>query len=533
MTNTPEFDFDDMTANQKQAEVPYNAALLKVEEALGEPLTVLVDNTNAVTLTAAQLRENLFFQLDDDSPVPDAAITITVPDLKRGQFVVFNNTSFTATIEVSGQSAASPVVEAGEIRLFILSDSNVRVSGGGASTFTSLTDTLSSFSGQGGRVIAVNGGETALEAIDVVSTAAGARPPHKGALIKIDSDISAETTLTAIPWESAVYDKRFDPGDGGTTQRFWLGVNRTFVDGDVTVGSDQIGDTAHGFTTGEGPLQLTSSGTLPAGLALTTDYWIIRVDDNTFKFATSRANAIADTDVDITAAAGGGTHTLNTEELLIVPAGVTMVKLLGQIETQTDVTGQIIVSIHKNSAVFDGTGSGGVETTGTEQIGTQSATVEVSEGDNFQLMQFAGDTGTVEADFNRTWFSIEVVETTQEANPPEQVEHYQEATPTVSVVFFSKLAVRRFSMKDDLVGSLGRAVNGPNGGAVAIDVQVEGSSIGTITFADSSGAVQTASFVTAGGAQEDVEIGERLELVAPSDLQSMSKFIISLLAFRT
>ncbi len=126
MTNTPEFDFDDITANQKQAEVPYNTAMLKIEEALGDPLTVLVDNTNAVTLTSVQLRRSLFFQLDDDSPVPDDAITITVPDHKRGQFVVFNNTSFPATIEVSGQSVPSPVVLAGSIDTLVLSDASVR-----------------------------------------------------------------------------------------------------------------------------------------------------------------------------------------------------------------------------------------------------------------------------------------------------------------------------------------------------------------------------------------------------------------------
>lgn len=116
---------------------------------------------------------------------------------------------------------------------------------------------------------------------------------------------------------------------------------------------------------------------------------------------------------------------------------------------------------------------------------------------------------------------------------PEQVSHYQEAIPTVSEVFFSKMAIRRFSLNDEFAGSLGRAVEGPNGGAVDIDVQVEGSSIGTISFADNTGAAQVATFVTAGGAQEDVEIGERLELVAPANMQSMAKFTIDLLAFLT
>lgn len=57
--------------------------------------------------------------------------------------------------------------------------------------------------------------------------------------------------------------------------------------------------------------QLTSSGTLPAGLSLATDYYVIKVTDTTIKFATSYANAVAGTNVNITDA-GTGTHTINT-----------------------------------------------------------------------------------------------------------------------------------------------------------------------------------------------------------------------------
>lgn len=58
-------------------------------------------------------------------------------------------------------------------------------------------------------------------------------------------------------------------------------------------------------------VQLTTSGTLPTGLSLATDYYVIKVTDTTCKFATSYANAVAGTAVDITGA-GSGTHTINT-----------------------------------------------------------------------------------------------------------------------------------------------------------------------------------------------------------------------------
>lgn len=57
-------------------------------------------------------------------------------------------------------------------------------------------------------------------------------------------------------------------------------------------------------------VRCTTSGTLPAGLSLATDYYFIRVSDSTYKLATSWANAKAGTAINITDA-GSGTHTLN------------------------------------------------------------------------------------------------------------------------------------------------------------------------------------------------------------------------------
>ena len=42
-----------------------------------------------------------------------------------------------------------------------------------------------------------------------------------------------------------------------------------------------------------------------------TDYYITKTDNDTIKFALSLALALAGTAVDITAAAGGGTHTVS------------------------------------------------------------------------------------------------------------------------------------------------------------------------------------------------------------------------------
>jgi hypothetical protein len=91
-------------------------------------------------------------------------------------------------------------------------------------------------------------------------------------------------------------------------------VTFAFVDGDVTPASDTIAETAHGLQTGD-KIQLTTTGVLPAGLALLTDYYVIRVDANTIKLAASESDAEWNIPVDITAAAGGGTHTLTAFEV--------------------------------------------------------------------------------------------------------------------------------------------------------------------------------------------------------------------------
>jgi len=57
-------------------------------------------------------------------------------------------------------------------------------------------------------------------------------------------------------------------------------------------------------------VRCTTTTTLPAPLATATDYYLIKSSDGTFQLATTYANAIAGTEIDITTT-GTGTHTLN------------------------------------------------------------------------------------------------------------------------------------------------------------------------------------------------------------------------------
>jgi hypothetical protein len=85
-----------------------------------------------------------------------------------------------------------------------------------------------------------------------------------------------------------------------------------FTDGDVNTTTDVISGipSSYGLKTGTLVHLSNSGGALPTGLSPGQEYYLIKPTGSTVKFATSRANALAGTAVDITAAAGGGTHTL-------------------------------------------------------------------------------------------------------------------------------------------------------------------------------------------------------------------------------
>jgi hypothetical protein len=89
---------------------------------------------------------------------------------------------------------------------------------------------------------------------------------------------------------------------------------RTF-DGATAVDptTDQITSTAHGFVTGQRVRYSNGGGTTIVGLTNNTDYFVIRIDANNVDLATTFANAIAGTAVDITADGVGAAHTLTTQ----------------------------------------------------------------------------------------------------------------------------------------------------------------------------------------------------------------------------
>lgn len=103
------------------------------------------------------------------------------------------------------------------------------------------------------------------------------------------------------------------PARNGTILKVLVasGFDNTFASTDVSVPNNYVTIASHGFITGQ-KVQLTTSGTLPTGLSLATDYYIIRVSSSIFKFATNPFNAFAGTAVTMSGA-GSGTNTVTSQ----------------------------------------------------------------------------------------------------------------------------------------------------------------------------------------------------------------------------
>jgi hypothetical protein len=74
-------------------------------------------------------RRHAFFDVVDAVTPPDAAITLSVPAIRRGLFVVRNETAQLLSVEITGQPETSPTVSPGEAGLLIGDGVNVVLAG--------------------------------------------------------------------------------------------------------------------------------------------------------------------------------------------------------------------------------------------------------------------------------------------------------------------------------------------------------------------------------------------------------------------
>jgi hypothetical protein len=138
-------------------------------------------------------------------------------------------------------------------------------------------------------------------------TVAGARTMF---VVVYDLD-GAPAAPEAVPASMLYYDN----GSGAMVAATgtWAPRTKPLVVADFTFtmdsGTDLVTRVAHGLRTGDGPIFPTTSGSFAGtGVTASNPYYAVKIDADTFKIATTRANALAGTTVDILAA-GSGTHT--------------------------------------------------------------------------------------------------------------------------------------------------------------------------------------------------------------------------------
>lgn len=143
-----------------------------------------------------------------------------------------------------------------------------------------------------------------------------------GMTVTRDNSVDA---LTKLAFSGTFWNKYFGSGSSTpsgvnntlTVQYRWRLSTRTdfqSLDGTATISIASpavVTKTAHGLATGD-QVYLQTTGALPTGLSANTTYYVIYVDANTFRLATSLANAQAGTAIN-TSGSQSGTHTLRVD----------------------------------------------------------------------------------------------------------------------------------------------------------------------------------------------------------------------------
>ena len=147
----------------------------------------------------------------------------------------------------------------------------------------------------GSRTLGVptNGGTAAQSgSLNVIQDATGSRTLAYAWPYTFGGGTAPTLTTTALAWDKLSYD----------VVRFQSAVVT------ITIAAPGVVTwTAHGLKTGDF-LQLSTTGALPTGLAITTTYWVSVVDANTLELSTSKANAAAGTYI-TTTGSQSGVHT--------------------------------------------------------------------------------------------------------------------------------------------------------------------------------------------------------------------------------
>lgn len=220
-------------------------------------------------------------------------------------------------------------------------------------------------------------------------------PAFRGALVtrSADENTANYSTAHAIDFNTEDYD---------TTNIHSVASTVT-----ITIASPGVVTwTGHNFENGS-PVILSTTGALPTGLTAGTKYFIVNKAANTFQLSATPGGAAINT-----TGSQSGTHTATNSTRLVVPSGVTRVRLLfNLVLTNVTANTDTQVAIRKNNAeAYVGTSVTADSSSGTSpRWSGPTAVVSVTAGDYFELFLGCGDT-SISVLATYTWFAMEVIE---------------------------------------------------------------------------------------------------------------------------
>lgn len=195
--------------------------------------------------------------------------------------------------------------------------------------------------------IDISGATSGTDVELLVATAINALTGFTALVTTADSTTHMNCTAVAAGVVTAptVYSRAGASGTGSITKS----ITTTGTVAGVNTSADTLTFTAHGQYLGS-KVALTTAGALPTGLSA-TNYWVIVVNANTIKLATSLANAAAGTAVDLTAP-GYGTHTI-TPAALVTTGAVVKLQVSNDGTNFADVTSATVTVTAAGNTYWD------------------------------------------------------------------------------------------------------------------------------------------------------------------------------------
>lgn len=233
------------------------------------------------------LRKGRIYVRAEDAVTPQSQVHVRMIAGQGGAALTIDDTVFTAEADTELFTAADHGMETG--------DGPIQVANAGGAL-------------PAGLVAATNYWIVKVSA-DTFKLATTRALALAGTTLAITTDGTGTQTLS----DTATTERVVVSGAAGAFRGTPDGSPLVFADAVFTAANatEIFTSAAHGLQTGDGPFQVSNAGgALPAGLAAATDYWVIRIDANTFYLATSRALALAGTHLLITSD-GTGVQTMS------------------------------------------------------------------------------------------------------------------------------------------------------------------------------------------------------------------------------